>query len=215
MYQVLSIAVSGYRRAMESVFAWVATYGYVALFFLLVLGIVGLPIPDETLLVFSGYLISGGHLHPAGAFLTAMAGSWCGITLSYIIGRTLGLGFVHRFGKYIHITEARLAKVHQWFDRLGHWALFAGYFIAGVRHFTAIVAGTSKLEYRSFAAYAYSGGAVWSATFLTLGYFVGENWRKIAESLHEYVLYASIVLIAAVVVFVVFKKVVQARRGSA
>lgn len=192
---------------MESVFSWVATYGYAAIFFLLLLGIIGLPIPDETLLVFSGALIASGHLRPIGVFLTAVAGSWCGITLSYVIGRTAGLGVVHRFGKYLHITEERLAKIHEWFDRLGHWALFAGYFVAGLRHFTAIVAGTSRLEYRSFAAYAYSGGAVWVATFLTLGYFVGENWKQIAEVLHRYVLYGSIVVIvAAIAVFFVRKR---------
>src|SRR5689334_10376864 len=108
---------------MDAVFGWISSYGYGAIFFLLVLVIVGLPIPDETLLVFSGYLISQGRLNPVGAFIAAVAGSWCGITVSYIIGRTLGLGVVHRFGRYLHVTEERLAKVHQWFDRIGHWAL--------------------------------------------------------------------------------------------
>jgi membrane protein DedA with SNARE-associated domain len=191
---------------MESVFAWVATYGYAAIFFLLLLGIIGLPIPDETLLVFSGALIASGHLRPVSVFLTAVAGSWCGITLSYVIGRTAGLGVVHRFGKYLHITEERLGKIHEWFDRLGHWALFAGYFVAGVRHFTAIVAGTSGLEYRSFAAYAYSGGAVWVASFLTLGYFVGEDCKQIAEILHRYVLVGSVVLIAAAIAALMVRK---------
>jgi membrane protein DedA with SNARE-associated domain len=195
---------------MESVFNWVATYGYAAIFFLLLLGIVGLPVPDETLLVFSGALIASGRLRPEGVVIAAVAGSSCGITLSYIIGRTAGLGVLHRFGKYLHVTEERLAKIHEWFDRLGHWALFAGYFIAGVRHFTAIVAGTSGLEYRSFALYAYSGGAVWVATFLTLGYFVGENWKHIAEVLHQYVVYASLALIlAAVAVFIVRKRITK------
>ena len=108
-----------------------------------------LPVPDETLLVYCGYLISKGVMHPAGAFFAALAGSWCGISLSYTIGRTAGIGVVHRFGKYLHITEERLDKVHAWFDRVGHWALFIGYYIAGVRHFTAIVAGTSKLQIHS------------------------------------------------------------------
>src|ERR1700719_3532432 len=129
---------------MERIFEWVSHYGYGGLFLLLVLGIVGLPIPDETLLVFCGYLISRGRMHPAATYLTAVAGSWCGISLSYTIGRTAGIGVVNKFGKYLHITEERLAKVHVWFDRVGHWALLIGYYIAGVRHFTAIVAGTSK-----------------------------------------------------------------------
>jgi len=189
---------------MESVFQWVSTYGYGAISLLLMLGIVGLPVPDETLLVFCGYLISKGKMHPFGAWLSALAGSWCGISLSYTIGRTLGLGAVHRFGKYLHITEERLQRVHQWFDRIGHWALFVGYYIAGVRHFTAIVAGTSKLSFPSFIAFAWSGGLLWVSTFLTLGYFLGENWKRIADSIHEYLLYASIALIVVALCYYLF-----------
>ena len=185
---------------MDAVFQWIAThgsYGYVAIFALLTAGVVGLPIPDETLLVFCGYLIWRGEMSPVPAFLSSLAGAWCGISLSYTIGRTVGIGCVHRFGKYLHITEQRLAAVHRWFDRIGHWALFVGYYIAGVRHFTAIVAGTSGLGFGAFARYAWPGGLLWVSTFLTLGYFLGENWKRIAESIHDYVLYASLVLVAA------------------
>ena len=104
---------------MDGVFAWVAAHGYGALFLLIALGVVGLPIPDETILVFAGYLIGRGTLHPAGAFFAALAGAWTGISGSYLLGRTLGVGAVHRYGKYIHFTEARLAQVHGWFDRIG------------------------------------------------------------------------------------------------
>src|ERR1700722_17365471 len=158
---------------MSHVFAWIAQYGYGAIFLLLTLGVVGLPVPDETLLVFCGYLISKGTMHAIPAWCCAWGGSWCGISLSYTIGRPLGVGVVTRYGKYLHITEERLNKVHHWFDRVGHWALFIGYYIAGLRHFTAIVAGMSKLRFPSFMAYAWSGGALWVTTFLTLGYFLG------------------------------------------
>ena len=182
---------------MEGVFAWVAAHGYGALYLLLALGVIGLPIPDETLLVFTGYLIFRGTLNPMGAFAAAVAGAWTGISGSYLLGRTLGLGAVQRYGKYVRLTEARLAKVHGWFEHAGHWTLVFGYYIAGVRHFTAVVAGTSKLEYPTFIAYAWSGGAVWVATFLTLGYFLGEDWRQVAELVHRYIVYASLVIIAA------------------
>ncbi len=180
---------------MELIIQWVTQYGYVAIFALLMFGIVGLPIPDETMLVFAGYLIAQGHLHPVPAVLTAFCGSACGITLSYVIGRTLGLGFIHKWGRYVHVTEARLAKVHKWFDKVGHWALFIGYYIAGVRHFTAVVAGTSKLDYRSFAMYAYSGAFVWVSTFLGLGYLFGEHWKEVAEAAHRNLLWVSAVVL--------------------
>jgi len=182
---------------MDGVFAWVAAHGYWALYLLLALGVVGLPIPDETLLVFTGYLISRGTLNPLGAFAAAVAGAWTGISGSYLIGRTLGVGAVHRYGKYIHFTEDRLAYVHRWFDRIGHWMLVVGYYIIGVRHFTAVVAGMSKLEYPTFIAYAWTGAALWVTTFLTLGYFLGENWRQVAELIHQYVIYGSLAIIVA------------------
>lgn len=192
---------------MDGVFAWLAAHGYGALYLLLALGVVGLPIPDETLLVFTGYLISRGDLHPVGAFAAAVAGAWTGISGSYLIGRTLGVAAVHRYGKYVRLTEKRLAKVHMWFDRIGHWMLFVGYYIAGVRHFTAVVAGMSRVAYPTFIAYAWSGGAVWVATFLTMGYFLGENWRQVAELVHRYIVYASVaIIVAGAAWYVLWKK---------
>jgi membrane protein DedA with SNARE-associated domain len=190
---------------VNDVFAWVAAHGYGAIFLLLMLGVVGLPVPDETLLVFCGYLVGRGVLHPVGAFLSALAGSWCGISLSYSIGRYFGVGVVHRFGKYLHLTEERLDKVHRWFDRVGHWALFVGYYIAGLRHLTAIVAGTSRLEFRSFAAYAWPGGLLWVSTFLTLGYVLGERWREAAELAHRWAGGAAVVLVAAVGLYLLIR----------
>jgi len=179
----------------------VATYGYGALFGLLIFGIVGLPIPDETLLVFCGYLIFKGKLNAVETYLAALAGSCCGITVSYFIGRTAGLGVVHRFGKYLHVNDRKLARVHGWFEHSGHWALFGGYYIAGVRHFTAIIAGASKLEFPAFALFAWSGAATWVAVFLTLGYFIGERWRPVAELVHHYLLYASALVAALALLY--------------
>jgi membrane protein DedA with SNARE-associated domain len=125
--------------------------------------------------------------------------------LSFTIGRTLGFGVVHRFGKYLHITEERLDRVHQWFERIGHWALFAGYFIAGLRHFTALVAGASRLKFSSFAAYAWSGGLLWVTTFLTLGYYLGEKWKDISVIVERYLLYFSLALGVAIVIYVLVR----------
>ena len=161
-------------------------YGYAGLAGLLLLGIAGLPVPDETLLVVAGYLISRGKLNPWLTFLAAFGGSIFGITISYVLGRTLGFRVVTRYGKWLHVTEDRLHRVNHWFHRLGHWVLAGGYFIPGVRHFTALVAGTSELEFSGFALFAYPGAAVWVASFLCLGYFVGEKWEPVLRTLDHY-----------------------------
>src|SRR5512133_1564689 len=149
----------------QQVIAWITQYGYLAIFLLLVTGIVGLPVPDETLLTFTGYLIFKGHLSLPLAFATAFAGSASGMTISYTLGRTFGLALVHRYGKYLRITEAHINKAHAWFERVGHWGLTFGYFIPGVRHFTAYAAGMTEVSSHHFALYAYSGGLLWVSTF--------------------------------------------------
>lgn len=191
---------------MDLIIHWISTYGYAAIYVLLMLGIVGLPIPDETMLVFSGYLIAQGHLQPVPTVIVAFLGSASGITLSYVIGRTLGLGVVHKFGRYMHLTDERLQKVHGWFDRVGHWALLIGYYIAGVRHLTALIAGTSKLEYRSFALFAYTGALIWACTFLAIGYFFGEHWQQVAELIHKNLLLVSVVVIVLAIAYVMFRR---------
>ncbi len=179
---------------MDAVFSWISQYGYIGLFSLLMLGIVGLPVPDETLLVFCGYLIWKGRLQPAETFLAGFGGSACGITISYLLGRTYGHKLIYRYGRYIGLTLERLDQVHRWFVRLGTWLLAIGYFIPGVRHFTALIAGTTELSWPVFALFAYSGAAIWVVTFLALGYVVGDSWQQTSTTFHKY---ALIVMTAA------------------
>jgi len=191
---------------MEAVFGWVAQYGSIALFFLLMLGIVGLPIPDETLLVFSGYMIFKGNFHPLTTLIAAFLGSACGITVSYWLGRTFGLTLMHRYGRLFHITDEQLHRVHDWFERAGRWTLAIGYYIPGVRHFTAVVAGTSELAFHEFAIFAYGGAFIWVSSFLTLGYFIGDGWERASEQAHHYLLIASVAIGSLLLCYFLFRK---------
>src|SRR3989442_14379318 len=74
----------------QSMGIWISQYGYPAIFFLLVGGIVGVPVPDQLLLVLSGYLVLTGALSLGPTLLAAVLGSIVGITLSYALGRCSG-----------------------------------------------------------------------------------------------------------------------------
>jgi membrane protein DedA with SNARE-associated domain len=159
-------------------------YGYVGLFFLLVLGIVGVPVPDETLVTLSGFLIRKGELPLAPTFLAAVLGSCVGVTLSFIIGRTLGFRVIHKYRHFFHLTEEDLGRFHRWYERTGRWMLTFGYFIPGFRHLTAIASGVSGMRWPEFAVFAYSGALLWVSTFLIAGYFLGAEWQKVTPATH-------------------------------
>jgi len=186
---------------VEHVSQFISQYGYFAIFALLMLGIVGPLIPDDTILVLSGIAAHEGRLEPGMTIGVAFAGSVCGITMSYLVGRT-GAIFALRRIRFLdrHIGE-QLPRVERWFEQYGKWTLFFGYFIAGVRHFTAVGAGVGKLRFRTFAIYAYPGGLIWVISFIAIGYYLGEGWRVVAHRLNWSAtgIAAAIVVIAVLV----------------
>ena len=194
--------------------SWIASYGYPAIFILLVTGIVGLPVPDETLLTLTGYLIFSGTLRLAPSCVSALLGTMSGVTISYIIGRIGGGRFLHRFGARLHIRPESVDRVHGWFKRWGHWSLTIGYFVPGVRHVIAIVAGSTGLEYRTFALFAYSGSVVWVGVFITAGYYLGERWQAFPQAMTNVALWLLAAALSGALAFWAIRAY-RRRRGGA
>lgn len=190
----------------ETVSRLLVEYGSLVLFLLLVLGIIALPIPEETLLVFAGALMASGRLNVHSTILAAVAGSLCGITISYLLGLTGGFYLLHKYGGWLGITPERLEKAKEWFNHFGKWSLFIGYFIPGVRHFTGFTAGSTKVEYHHFALYAYSGGIVWIATFLSLGYFFGDYCFAFLEEIDFKVVMVLSALCLSYIGYLIWKR---------
>jgi membrane protein DedA with SNARE-associated domain len=185
---------------------WVVQYGNFAIFVLLMLGIAGLPVPDEIILTFVGYLIFKGVLRPLPTIITAFLGSVCGISLSYFLGRTVGFPLVARYGRIIRLNPNKIYQVHDWFTQIGKWTLFIGYFIPGVRHFTGFVAGTSQLEMQVFARYAYAGAFCWSMSFLSIGFYLGKEWFKIRSHLYLVSIFGIVLFLAMILGYLLVRQ---------
>jgi membrane protein DedA with SNARE-associated domain len=162
---------------------WLNHYGSVFIFIWFALGIIALPLPEESLLLFFGFLMAKEKLPIFSTVLATYLGTCCGITGSYGLGLVTEHYLSHRWGRYIGLTETRFRRAHNWFAQFGKWTIFIGYFIPGVRHLTGYVAGTLKLSYRHFALFAYSGGILWSSLFMGLGYFFYQSVYDLINSL--------------------------------
>ena len=188
----------------HTLFAWVAAHGSLALFGLLVLGIVGVPVPDETLLVIAGVLVDQARLNALPTYAAAFLGSAVGITVSYLLGRGAGVTIIHRYGHRLGIVSKDVAEVRAVFLGAGKWALMLGYFVPGIRHLTALVAGAAGLKFSRFAVFAYAGAAIWSAVFITLGLSVGDRWEEVTSQIEHHTRTVAIVVLVVAVVLAVF-----------
>ena len=177
-------------------------YRYVGLFVLLSLGMVGIPVPDEFLMTFSGFLTSLGRMNFGKTLMLAALGSFLGMNLSYWIGRRLGIPFLHKIAPYLHLNEKKIARAEHWFQRFGDRLIVVGYFFPGFRHFTAYFSGMSEINYGRYAILAGTGAFLWTLTFITLGRILGVHWHKITLVLHRYLVRGGIVL--AIIVFLIY-----------
>lgn len=171
---------------LSYIFELIWTFRYMALFGFLALGMIGLPIPEETLMTFIGSLTAFDHLTLAGSIAVCFAGTMTGMVISYWIGRRVGKPFLDRYGKWFLLTPARLARAEKWFQKYGVWTVSFGYFVPGVRQLTCYLAGMSRMRFWLYLVYAGSGALVWCFSFITLGRIIGHNWEAVLNMIHVY-----------------------------
>ncbi|UUZ86334.1 DedA family protein [Paenibacillus sp. P26] len=153
----------------EALIAFIQHYGYVAVFISMMLGVIGIPIPIEFLLLFAGSIVVAAKLQIIWLVVTAWLGAMAGMCVNYSLGRTIGISSISKITKYIHLPEERLNEWSLRFQRSGPAFITLGYFVAGLRHASPFIAGASGMTFRRFAVYAGAGDSCGSCYSRCLG----------------------------------------------
>jgi membrane protein DedA with SNARE-associated domain len=161
------------------------TYGYWAVFALVALESLGIPLPGETVLIAAGTYAGQTHkLSIWGIFLAAAAGAIIGDNIGYWIGDKGGYRLLRRYGHYVRIDEPKLKVGRYVFDRYGGRVVFFGRFVSILRTYAAFLAGTNKMHWRTFFIYNATGGIVWAATYSFASYAAGNTLRRLSGTIN-------------------------------
>jgi membrane protein DedA with SNARE-associated domain/membrane-associated phospholipid phosphatase len=173
----------------DQILALIGQYGYLLVFFGVMLESAGVPLPGETILLASGALVQQGYLDLGHAIVFGILGAMIGDQIGYWVGRGGGRPFVLRWGRYVLVTPTRLERAEEFFERHGGKAVFLARFVLGLRVFGALVAGISRMRWRPFLFYNALGGAAWATAAVMVGYLLGgsldlvEQWMGRAAAL--------------------------------
>jgi len=165
----------------------------------------GLPLPNEAILLFVGYLASIGHADPVLGAVAGLVGTLIGATFSYSIGYRFGHAGVRRFGRYVMLTEHRLALAERWFRRWGKLTIFLARLTPVVRTVISYPAGIARMPYRGFFVSTLSGAAIWCALVVAVGALVGRRWLILFDWLHRAGLVAAAAILLAVIAYLVLE----------
>jgi membrane-associated protein len=142
--------------------------------------LIGFFLPGDSLLFTAGFLASAPDSVPdelhlslplllVGCFVAAVVGDQVG----YLMGRRVGPAIFRRPDSRF-FKQDNVDKAQAFFDRYGAKTIVLARFVPVVRTFAPIVAGVSRMNYRTFVTFNVIGGALWAVGVTLLGYFLGQ-----------------------------------------
>lgn len=176
---------------------YVAQWGYPLISAMIMLGNVGLPVPEETVLLAAGYFAAKRMLTLQALIPTAIVSATCGDSLGFLIGRRGGRRVILRYGGAIGVTQQRIARTEEFFERYGPWTVFVARFVPGLRFMAGPLAGAFGMPFGRFLPYNLAGAVTYCSAVVSIGYVLAPG---LDEVIHLFAMANWTVALAALVV---------------
>jgi len=188
---------------------FIAQYGYLAVFLLMLAESACIPVPSEVIMLFGGALaagaVAGAHPSLAGIIVAGVLGNVAGSYVAWAVGRYAGQAAVRRWGRRIGIREREIDRATAWFERRGAAAVLIGRLVPVVRTFISLPAGFAAMPPLRFGVYTTLGCIPWTAALAIAGYALGANWESVANGFHGPTYAIAGIVVAALVVAVLLR----------
>ena len=184
------------------------SYGYLGIFFLIMIENVFPPIPSELILTFGGFMVISSNMTIFGVILAATIGSVAGAFILYFIGKLLNKERLikivsSKYGKLLRVKPKDIESADKWFDEKGNITVLFCRFIPIVRSLISIPAGMSDMPLFKFFIYTVIGSTIWNTALVCVGAFAGDKKDEILAIIDSA---SHIILIVLIIVIVIFAK---------
>ena len=196
--------IGGFLMDLDLVINIIEENGYIGLFLWMWFGISLIPLPNEMILMTVGLASSMGALNPFVALFVSYLGIVAALTTSYLVGTLLGrrlLQLLQKRKRLANQIEASLRLMKKYHA----FSLALSCFIPGARYLVPLLYGFSRLSYRTFAIFSYSGALIWVSIVFVLGYLFGDKIDAIVK-------YNEIIGLFALIAFAVAVGILFLRR---
>jgi membrane protein DedA with SNARE-associated domain len=197
---------------------FIGSYGYFAIFVLMVAESACIPIPSELTMPLGGAMAAGAavgvHLSLALVIAVGVAGNLVGSYIAWAVGRYGGQGAWRGLTK-LALGSDGTARAQRWFDKYGARSVFIGRLLPVIRTFISLPAGFARIAPVRFGLYTVAGCIPWITALTAAGYAAGANWHHVTGLVQQasYVVGAAAVLL--VIAIVIFTMRARRRRRAA
>jgi membrane protein DedA with SNARE-associated domain len=193
-------------------FQIISEYGYLSIFLLILAQEVGLPspIPNEFLLLFSGYLIFMGALNLLLVVIAVVSADFLAGTILYGIFYYFGNTLLKNKPKWLPLPEKKIQKVSEKIQKDSQSSVFVGRLTPLIRGYVSVACGLFQLSNKKYFSILISASILWALIYIVAGFFIGPYWEFIinnyAKNSEYYFVLIAGILIIVTTLFYLFKK---------
>lgn len=174
----------------------VLTFGYPAIFFLMVInGVTGLP-SSSLMYIFAGFLVGSGTLSLTLVILTGAAGNIAGNIALYELSRRKGVAYIARWRMF---SDESIARLRRAFELRGSVIIFVGKLLSGVKVVIPVVAGVAEMNRAIYIIIISTSSLLWATGLSCFGLYLGRSYEN--NTLHAGGFVPIVLIAAAIVVF--------------
>jgi len=199
---------------IEQIASHISQYGYLAIFVLIFLQEVGVPnpIPNELVLLFSGYLAFTGTLNIGLVLLCAISGDLLASTILYTSFYFFGKLIMKRKPKWIPLPRKRLERVYNKIQTSGQSGIFIGRLTPFIKGYVSVLCGFMRIAPTKYTITLLLTSVIWALAYVSCGYLAGPYWELITRNNHTiqyFVLVIAAVVIAIILILQLFKRLLS------
>ena len=153
-----------------------AEYLYAGVFIAAIIETIIPPIPTMAVFPTAGFLASQNNFELYQVILLGIIGGLgasIGSTVIYLIALKLGRVALLKYLRYVKVSEKKLTRVENWFQKYGDKAVLFGRMVPVFSEMISIPAGLLKMKFAKFLTYTILGSCGWSITLILVGYYFG------------------------------------------
>lgn len=183
---------------------WLSTWGYLGVFVFVFIGNLGIPVPEETVLLVAGFLAGHHDLDLGTLYVVGIASAVAGDCCGFVFGRTGGQRLLERMAQRFRLIRVRYDRLQIFFKTHGAKAVFMARFITGARFLAGPMAGAAGMRFWRFLGWNLLGASIWCSLIITIGYLVGDELEWISRVAHRaghWMALAAFLVLAALWVF--------------
>ncbi|HEV2415428.1 MAG TPA: DedA family protein [Candidatus Dormibacteraeota bacterium] len=182
---------------------FIAAYGLLAVFVLMVAESCGIPFPSEVIMPTSGLLAAQGHMNLVAAIVVGASANLVGSLIAYGLAARFGEPLLLGPGRFVGIRRHHLEIADAWFKRWGLLAVLIGRVVPVIRTYISFPAGLARVDLARFSILTFVGALPWCAMLALVGYELGRNYDRVSGPVSKLAIVIALLVVIALIVWLV------------